>query len=214
MRKFLPFLIMIALMAPMLLAAQTGKEEPSIRQERLSRIDFYHVSVGASFYMNRNVGIAPQLSAGIGSFRNILNGDVGIRYLFLGQFPRKGVERVSVQQLPVFVSLNVNPIKWASGCVYVGGGIAFTPTIAAFHCTADGNHISDLRIGKNHFTPFAKLGFRVNHIDGHFFYEYDLKPSFNQKYIYESEEFDYVSLKHQLFERMRFGFTLLYHFDF
>jgi len=195
-------------------SAQNSQETEALKRERLSRIDFWHVSVGASFAANRNFSVGPQLSIGVGSYRNLLNGDFGIRYLFDGPFLKRGEERVSVQQLPVFLSLNLNFARWRGGCVYLGGEMAFTAAVAAHHRFPDGQVESDIYIGKSHFTPAAKLGCRIQDCDISFFYEYDMKPSFNQKYIFETEGFDYDQLKYSIFERMRLGIRFLYHFNF
>lgn len=196
------------------LFAQTVDMKQAAKKQRISHIDFYHVSVGAGVAFNRNICVGPQISAGMGSFRNLLNGDVGIRYQFLGVFPRKGVESVSLQQLPVFVSLNLNVFRWKSGCLYLGGEMAFVSAVAARHRLPDGQIVSDSQIGKNHFTPAAKLGVRIRQCDVSLYYEYDMKPSFNQKYVFETTGYDYELLQPALFERMRFGVRFLYHFDF
>lgn len=196
------------------LSAQTDSSQESVRRQRISRIDFYHVSVGASVAMNRNYSVGPQLSFGVGSFRNILNADVGIRYLFEGAFLQRGAERVSLQQMPIFVSLNVNAFRWRTGSFYLGAEMAYTPTVVAQHRLPDGQLVSDIQIGKNHFTPAAKLGFRQGDCDLSLFYEYDMKPSFNQKYIFETVGYDYDVLKYSIFERMRLGIRFLYHFNF
>ena len=196
------------------MSAQTDDVAQAVRRQRIAHIDFYHVSGGAGFALNHNFCVGPQLSAGIGSFRNLLNGDFGVRYQFLGVFPRKGVESVSLQQLPVFLSLNLNVFRWKTGSLYLGGEMAFVPTVVAHHRLPAGQMVSDRQIGKNHFTPAAKLGVRVQQYDVSLFYEYDLKPSFNQKYIFETAGFDYDLLHAAIFERMRFGIRFLYHFDF
>lgn len=196
------------------LSAQTDSSQEAVRRQRISRIDFYHVSVGASVAMNRNYSVGPQISFGVGSFRNILNADVGIRYLFEGAFLQREAERVSLQQLPLFVSLNVNAIRWRTGCFYLGAEMAYIPTVVAQHRLPDGQLISDIHIGKNHFTPAAKLGFRQGDCDFSLFYEYDMKPSFDQKYIFETVGYDYDALKYSIFERMRMGLRFLYHFNF
>jgi hypothetical protein len=195
-------------------SAQTDDSQEAVRRQRISRIDFYHVSVGASVAMNRNYSLGPQLSFGVGSFRNILNADVGIRYLFEGALLQRGAERVSLQQLPLFVSLHVNAIRWRTGSFYLGAEMAYVPTVVAQHRLPDGQLVSDIHIGKNHFTPAAKLGFRQGDCDFSLFYEYDMKPSFDQKYIFETVGYDYDALKYSIFERMRLGIRFLYHFNF
>ena len=87
---------------------QTCDETEMLRKKRIGKIEFYHVSVGAGLGINRNFSAAVQLSLGLGSFRNVFNADAGFRYQFYGPFPQKGKERVSIQQLPFFLSANVN----------------------------------------------------------------------------------------------------------
>lgn len=195
------------------MVAQSVDDPAAVRNKRISHIDFYHVSVGASVAMNRNYSFGPQLSFGVGSYRNILNADVGIRYLFEGAFLQRGAERVSLQQLPLFVSLNVNAFRWRTGSFYLGAEMAYTPTVFAQHRLPDGQLVSDIHIGKNHFTPVAKLGFRQGDFDLCLFYEYDMKPSFDQKYIFETVGYNYDALKFSVFERMRMGLRFLYHFN-
>ena len=209
-------LILIGLMMFVwMVSAQSDVMSKAVKRRRINHIDFYHVSVGANFAMNRNYCVGLQLSAGVGSFRNVLNADIGLRYQFLGMFIRKREERVSLQQLPLFISLNVNVYRWHTGSLYIGGEMAYIFKVSGRHVLPDANGAThDLKIGKNHFTPAAKIGCRVADCDVSVFYEYDMKPSFDQKYIYETEEFDYGVLRTSIFERMRMGVRFLYHFNF
>lgn len=208
-------MILWLLLSPFFLSAQVATQNDDLKRKRIGKIDFWHVSIGASAAMNRNLSAGLQLSAGLGSFRNVLNVDMGVRYLFYGSFPRKDVERVSSQQLPLFISLNLNFFRWKSGSMYFGAEMAYTITISAQHTVpADCYRGKDLKIGKDHFTPAAKIGCRAGDCDVSLFFEYDMKPSFDQKYIFETEQFDYDKLKPSLYERMRVGVRFLYHFNF
>lgn len=102
--------------------AQTENEKAVIRHERLRMIDFYHVNVGVEVDAHNNQFMGPAISYGVGTYRNLLNLDFGIKYIMVNPIGRNGEERISVHYLPVWAATNVNLLRWHQGSVYVGGG--------------------------------------------------------------------------------------------
>ena len=101
-RKTIPLLFLI--FAATALFAQTAEEKERIKRQRLKTIDLYHLSVGMDSHFNQNAFFSPKLSVGMGSFRNRINADIGVRYTIGGSVFFDYEESILLHQLPIFVS--------------------------------------------------------------------------------------------------------------
>ena len=206
-------LVLFLALASTTLFSQTAKEKEQIKRKRLRTIDLYHINVGLDAHFNQNLFFSPKASFGIGSFRHILNADVGIRYTLGGSAFFGKEEYVMVHQLPIFISAQCNFVSWETGCVFIGAEIAYHIPITGLHYVPSTSTLKfDNQLNQAHFSGRAKAGARINQWEIGLFYEYDLAPMMDQKHVYESPEYDYDILHDYLFERIRYGISLGYNF--
>ena len=203
------------LMLSSTIMAQTQPEKMTLRQLRFNNIEYYHVGVGIEAGINENFLVGPRACVGIGSYRNLFCADVGLKLLGENLFTSSNKECVSQWQLPLFVSASVNALRWHHSAVYLGGEFAYHLQIGATHQLPDGKtSYSDNELANNHTSVSIKVGTRLNNWDFCLFWQRDLAPAFNQKYVFESADYDYDTLHSTIFERMRFGICANYLFSF
>ena len=207
-------LALLLLLMPLLpVAAQTPQEKTALRTQRFSKIDFYHVGAGVDLGVNENLMVAPKIYVGVGSYRKVLCADVGMKLLRLNPTGPADKERVSMWQLPVFVTVSANVLRWQQNAIYFGGELDYHLKLGAGHHLAEGDvTVSDDKLACNHASAGLRLGLRLNRWDVSLFCERDLAPAIDQKRIYESPDYDYDALHDAIFERLRFGVTLSYLF--
>lgn len=195
--------------------AQTQQEKFTLRQLRFNSIEYYHVGVGIEAEGNENFLIGSKVCVGIGSYRNLFCADVGFKLLWENLLTPSNKECVSQRQLPLFFSASVNVLRWHHSAVYIGGEFAYHLQIGGTHQLSDGKtSYSDNQLANNHTSVSIKLGTRINNWDFCLFCQRDLAPAFNQKYVYESADYDYDALHNTIFERIRFGICANYLFPF
>lgn len=186
-----------------------------IKKERFSRIEYYHFAVGMDAAMHYNYNVSPKIFVGMGSSRNLLNADVGFKYNFRNPLYGGSGECISIQEFQMFASLNLNVIRGKETCLFIGGEVASHWAVNSTHrINISNTEMPDTKVGNDYFSVCAKIGFRLKKWEASLFYEYDLSPSMNQKYVYESAEYDYQSLYNSLFERARMGIGLTYYIPF
>ena len=209
--RIVRLIIIFHLFAIFHVTAQTDPEKTAKRMERLRNVDYMHVGMGVETGGNKNWFVGPKVFYGIGSYRNILNADIGISYQFTNLLGSSSSERIMLQQLPVFANLHLNIVRWTKGCMYIGGEAAYYFAVKGVH------HIplsdvteNDNSLGKSHVTVAGSLGVRLSHWDFSLRYAYDLSPSTNQKFVFESVGYDYDYIYSSLYERSRFAFSVSY----
>ena len=195
--------------------AQTPQEKDALRQKRFSKIEYYHVGAGIEAGFNKNLLVGPKVYAGIGSYRNLLCVDAGLKLLWLNPAGSADKERVSMWQLPVFAAVSANLLRWQKNALYVGGELDYHLILSATHHLPVNNAtVSDKDLGSKYASASLRLGLRMDRWDVSLFCERDLAPAFEQKYVYETPAYDYDALHDAIFERMRFGVSLSYTFPF
>jgi len=204
-------LICVIWMSNMLAWGQNQKEQQVVRQKRIAMIHAHHIGMGVDANMYRNVHLAPRIFYGFGSYRNIFSFDVGAQYTFSHPLSVTNDEKVTAHYIAPFVAANIHFVKWNSGCAYAGAEFAYHFAISGDHYSPSSPIIvRDIHIGNHHSTIRAKAGVRFENWDLNAHFEYDLAPALNQKYIFESINYDYPSLKYALFERWRIGVAIAY----
>lgn len=194
-----------------IVSAQTTKELKIVRQERISKIHLHHVGIGVDISAYNNYSVGPHFFYGIGTHRNLLNADVGFGYSFANSVRTKHSDAIACQYVGLFASGQVNFIHWHSGSMYIGTKIEYNiSTISLYKSSVLGTIVSDKHIGKSHCTTYGKLGLKLNHWDFNIYIKYNISPAINQKYIYETSNFDYDSVYNQLYDRIHFGLSLSY----
>ena len=208
-------LILLLMLIASVSHSQTSLEGNRIIRSRTKMIDFYHVSLGLDISSGKNLYAVPRASLGIGTFRNLLNADIGLKYKLGNPFFFDDEEHLVPQHLIAFASLKLNLFSWKSNCIFLCGEMACNIPTVTLHYLPTSNIIEyDKEIGKKHFSVLIKAGISLDRWSIELFYEYDLAPALNQKYVYESLNFDYDSLRDILFERNRIGVSVAYHLPF
>lgn len=195
--------------------AQSQKERRRIMDNRLDKIEFYHLGIGLDVSGNENYILSPKIYVGIGSNRNLYNLDLGLKLSCSNIKRSTPKEYISSYYLPFFLSGNLNFIRWEKKCIYAGAEISYNIALGSRHhvnrIIADTDQRS---IADNHPAWQGKLGFRNKYWDFTIYYENDLSPALNQKFVYESISYDYLQLYNSIFERSRLGISVSYNFRF
>lgn len=208
----LTFLILLLQVATCLtMSAQTEKEKTIIRKDRFTKVDFMHAGIGIEAGGADNIIFGPKVSYGIGSYRNLLNVDVGFGYEFCNLIGIGQKERIILQQLPVFIDLHLNILRWKSGAVYMGGEAAYyINTMASHHRPVASGEGSIKGLGRNYSVLTGILGVRLDRWDFSVRYMRYLAPMINQKLVFETEDYDYDYLHDSVFERSRIMLNATY----
>ena len=208
--KLLNITVLLLLVSSSLLA-QSFKEMEGIKSKRFNSIDMRHIGVGLETGVYENLYIGSKLFYGLGTFRNLFNMDGGFKYLYMKSLNNKHEESISAQFFSVFYSLSINPIRWDSGCMYLGGETSYNVVAAASHKEISSDVVAhDIHIGNNHFVARGKIGARFDLWDINLYCDYNLAPAMNQKYIYESVDYNYDKLYATIHERYRIGVAVSY----
>ena len=182
------------------------------RQKRLQTIDLFHLGVGADAAFLSNWTAGAKLFMGLGSISHWVSSDIGIKYSVTSPLVVENGEWVLWQQLPIYLSLNAQPYRWREGCLYVGAEVAHNIVTTAIHSVSSPLRywLSDRRLCRNHVSLSAQAGARWENWSIGLFYQYDLAPAINQKYVYESSDYDFDALQKTIYERMRVGISVAY----
>lgn len=210
-------IILLLLMLNMTLSgfAQTDKEVQHARQKRYSMIHAHHIGVGIETDLMENARISPRLYYSFGSFRNLFTIDAGLKYIYSHPMCHVTDEKVTGHYLSPFVAIDFHFAQWDKGCVFAGGEFAYNFNVTGEHYLPASNlRVGDKNIGNNHSSLRAKVGVRLENWVFNVHYEYDLAPSYNQKYIYETADYDFATLRPSLYERHRVGISIAYLFTF
>lgn len=209
--RIVRLIIIFHLFAVLHVTAQTDPEKAAKRMERLRNVDYTHVGIGVETGGNKNWFVGPKVFYGIGSYRNTLNADIGISYLLTNPLGSNSNERIMLQQLPVFANLHLNIVRWPKGCMYIGGEVSYHLCVGSSHVLpAFDITEADAQIGRHYLSLAPCIGVRTDRLDIGAFCEYRFSPAVNQKYIFESQEYDYDVLHDSVFERFWVGLSVSY----
>ena len=204
-------ILYIFLFFSLLASSQTDKEMQLLRQGRYQRVYSHHLGIGMESNMLENFRLSPRLFYSFCSYRSYFSIDAGVKYVYSHPMVPLTQERLACHYLAPLLSVKAHFWHWDKGCLYAGGE-------AAYHLALVGEHyipgndlpIRDRKIGKHHASVRAQFGVKMEHWELNVHYEYDLNPSWNQKYLFESAEYNYDLLRPSLYERHRVGITLAY----
>lgn len=215
MNRIVYYIIMMFCCLPIASVAQSKSERDKVLDRRLDKIEYYHVGVGMDAAMNRNYQLCPKVFMGIGSNRNLFNIDAGLKLSLSNVFGTRDEEYISYYFLPIFVAGSMNAVRWKQNSLYVGAEIAYNIALGSKHqATKQLSNVDATSVAKNHFACQGKLGFRNKDWDFSMYYEYDLSPAIDQKYVYESPAYYYFKVYNSIFERWRIGVSASYNFRF
>ncbi len=187
-------------------------QEKTIRQ-RFRNVDMWHCQAGLDVSVNKNYCIAPVISVGVGSFRNWYCLETGVGFQFFNSLKSNNTDDISLQQFCVFGTGELHPLRWKNGCPILGGRLSYVLPISAQYVNRNSSHSKiDGRIGNKHATIRAFVGILVHDWKIVAYYEYDMSPSFHQKYVFESTKYNFEAVRTQIYERQRTGLSLTYLF--
>ncbi len=191
-------------------------EKQQLIKQRMSKIDRYHVSVGLGGEFSKSQRYYVQIFTGYGSMRNLLNIDVGLRYMSTNPITRNGFDDVSLAHAAVFAAGDINFFRSKGWCSYGGAEIAWNAATSGkyYYETTKSTH-SDLSLGSSYGSMRLRLGAKMSErwrIE--VYYAYDFAPAFDQKYIFESTQYDYDAVYDRIYDRGHFGLTLAYQLNF
>ena len=215
MRRIFALYALLFVLGRSISYSQTGTDRERILNRRLEKIGFYHLGLGIDVAGYKNYMFAPKVQFGIGSVRHLYNVDFGLKFAINNPYKSPKKEYIRFYTMPLFLSGNLSIIRWKQNNAYVGAEISYNIALGSSHHVNDVTAESDsYSIAKNHLSWQGKLGFRNRNWDFCCFYEYDLSPALNQKYVYESLSYNYFEVYDSIFERWRIGFGVIYNFRF
>lgn len=190
-----------------------GNNHYDVLRHRLNQINKYHIGLELECAINTNIVCGFKTFIGYGNYRHLLNADIGVGIRFWN-YPINVIDRYKMFQIPVSASLDVNPIRWSKGCLFLGGETSINFGVWNSASNNIGNvEYNDRKALKNYVSIKGKIGIIQRKIKIAFFYEQDLSSFCNQKYIYESGLYDFDRLHNSIYEHNRIGMTLSYSFN-
>ena len=209
--KFLSILVLIILSLQSL-HAQTTVDVENIKTRRFKRIGLQHCGVGVESSANKNLHATLKSFYSIGSHKNLINTYVGCKYTFSTPFFINNADAIYGQHIGAFADLHFNIIRGQNWCTYIASEMVYNfAIISSYENRTTGRVIKDSNIAKDYSRLNGKIGVRFKHWDVSIQYGYNLSPAINQKYVFESWEFDYDSVLGLLYERHFVGLSLSYH---
>ena len=185
--------------------------DQKVRDKRTHMIHLHHIGIGAETAMSENVRFSARAYYGIGSYRNLLNADIGVKYALSHPLLHIAEEKITAHYMAPFIAATVNYYRWANGGLYLGGECAYHLAVAANHHLPSATVVEHDNVAASHHCSLrAKAGSRWENWDICLHFEYDLAPALNQKYVFESTAYNYDLLRPSLFERWRIGITAAY----
>lgn len=195
--------------------AQLQTDRDKIMKERLDKINFYHFGAGIEVAGNKNFTLGSKCYVGVGSSRNLYNVDLGFKFLCSNLIRFSTEEYISSCYMPMFLSGSLNFFRRKLRSVYVGGELSYCIALGSNHHINDQYTEKDkCSIARSHLSWQGKLGFRHKYWNFYLFYENDLSPAMDQRFVYESVEYDYAKVYDSIFERSRVGVSATYNFSF
>lgn len=213
-RVFLSILVAI-LIAPYCLAYGADKDTKSIKSQRFQSVGLYNIKISGEGGGFRESHLASlRVDFCLGSRFTLWGAGVGVGYRVANPFTLGSKESVSARHIPFFLSAELHPLRFKTGYLYLGTEAIFNLSIGGRHfLPAEKHRQRDSNLSSNCITGRANLGVKFHNFAVYTFFEYDMQPSFNQKYIYETLAYDYRALKNTIFERYRLGIGLSYYFN-
>lgn len=191
-----------------------GHSREFTRQEvhnRLNKTSLHHLGIGMGMEMNRNNLINTELIYRYGNKRQTINSFCFIE--FSRTFPKNLDPCVSFWQYSMGCGISENIIKSYVGTLYLAESVSIDiPFSARYH---DMEYVyADKGLVKFHLSGKIRLGFALNNFDVSLFSEFDMMPTFNQKYIFETIGYDYYAIRSLINERFRLGVSIVYFINF
>lgn len=194
--KILSLSVCLILSSPLYALGKEGDREKSMR---LGMIGANQIGLSVDLGYWYNTHISMRLMYQFGSYRNLMNMYVGTGYSI--RIPNGENRNIYLaHHLPIFIGAKINYYSWQRNCLYIG-------TETEYNVFAGVSPVSH-----GFWALSGNLGFRLQACDIHLKYTYDLIPAYNQKFIYESPDYNYYNAYHVIYERMHLGLGVSYYF--
>lgn len=175
-----------------------------------TKANLVNIGLGAECEGFYNYGAGARLEWRAGSERQLINAIAGWEIIWHNHIHKEKPNIIYVQNSPYF-AFRINYARMAPGSLYLEGGMSYNINAGEKYRIAD-RETSDKLLARNHFSTSMRMGYVTDRYDISVFARYDLKPTFNQKYIYETGSFDYYAMKKALNERWSIGLCMLWYF--
>lgn len=205
---------LVAMLLSCGVAYGSDKEQAKVKAERIQKIGLYNIRLGgevAGYRENYMASLRADFT--FGSRFTIWGASAGIGYRTINPFVAINKEAVSVRHFPIYLSAELHPWRFETGYLYIGAEGILNLSLGGRHLVSNQRRwTSDSNLSKTCIVGRANLGVKFKNVGIYAFYEYDLQPSVNQKYIYETVGYGYKELKSMIFERCRVGVGVSYYF--
>lgn len=168
-------------------------------------------------------GYAPGLTAiwRAGSERQLFNFIAGMEVLYQNPLrSNKKFHTLSYGQFVPYGGARFNVYRHTKGSLYAQGDLSYILNFEAIYHTENAKKTElisndttrDSTLVRNHPAATFKIGFCNDLIDFGAYTRYDMKPSINQKFIYENPIYDYYAMGPAINERWSIGLYLIVYF--
>lgn len=184
-----------------------------IISKRLDMVDVVQLGTGVDVIGGQNCHINPKLYIQYGSSHSFINVQGGMKLSFANLITSGDKDRLLSVSMPLYVAINFGALRWRFNQLYVGAEADYTiPLYARYSNPKQNITYSNVKALQSYPSVGGRIGLRISHCDMMFICMYDIRPAYNQKYIFESDAYDYYSLKTSIFERITFGISMSYIF--
>lgn len=185
----------------------------AVIDRRLNMIDSHKFGLGLEASFMSNYGILQKFYYQYGSNNSIVNADIGVKLGYENPWMLSTKEYVSRIWIPVFAGVDLNCYRWQFNALYLGMEISYNLSASPrYHAPNLVNSLKDPELARDYFSMAGRLGVKYRYFDIRLYFVFDLKPKYNQKYIFESSAFDFGAVRNQIYERYQVGISFSYYF--
>lgn len=192
--------------------AYAWKPDRARKQMYLAKANLANIGLGIECEGLYNHAAGIRLEWRAGSERQLLNFISGWELLWHNPID-SGRPQVTLLQNSPYASLRLNCIRMSAGSIYAEGGASFNLNYGMTYRAGD-RQTSDSLLVRNHFSTHLRMGFVTDNFDVSIFARYDLKPTFNQKHIYDTKAYDYYAMGPAINERWSIGLCMVWYIRF
>lgn len=172
----------------------------------------FQLGMGMEMDYNDMFSVGGRLRFKFGDYDDFFNLSLGLQYsyyVWLGDEMSLEAHQIS---LPAVMKFNVCKLGYAGKCrYYLAGGTGYNFNVSASYSDYLNGNVKEKKMLRPYsWSLIGETGFAWRRWELGFYYRHDMQPLFNQRYIYEHE--DYYSVEKGINNRYRFGFSLMFYF--
>lgn len=179
--------------------------------KRLNKAAIHHLGIGVGAEMNSSFGVNSDIIYRYGNRRQFLNYSGSI--MFGKSFRTEVLPDITTWQFSMDGGVLENILSTSVVSIYLSETVGFNIPFATNYYKYS-ETVRDNSITKNYISGRLSLGFTFNNWDISFYCKYDLAPIYNQRYIYETINYDYFALRQRINERFKLGLMFRYFINF